>query len=94
MVALRSGVASSVRTGVVEGEAERGISAGIGVVVEVVELGDEVRIASPLFVLPLLQLVRLCLFSFQYECGGDGGRVNMERGVTMCKIRTLTASPT
>lgn len=75
MVALRSGVASLVRTGVAEGEAERVISAGIGVAAEVVGLGDEVQIASLLFVLLLLQLVRLCL---------DGGRVSisMEQGVT------------
>ena len=54
-------VGSSILIGVVEGEAERVISAENGVVGEAVGLGDEVLPASPLFVLLQLQLVRPCL---------------------------------
>jgi hypothetical protein len=60
-IASRCEVGLSILIGVVEGEAERVISVGTGVVGEAVGLGDEVPPALLPFVLLQLQLVRPCL---------------------------------
>lgn len=54
-------VASSIRTGVVGGEAERVILVETGVAEEAVGSGDVALLASLPFAPPQLQLVRLCL---------------------------------
>ena len=60
-VVSRSGVVMPIRIDVVEGEAERGRSAGTAVAGEAAGLVDGVPTASQLSVPPQLRLVRLCL---------------------------------